>query len=97
MLTSRAYGGRRVMSSPPSVIAAGVRLLEAGDHAQRRRLARARRAEQREELAVRDVQVDVVDRDDVAVGLARALDARPSANAALEDVEAPLELVVRDR
>ena len=84
------------MSSPPSVMRPRVRLLEAGDHAQRRRLARARRAEQREELAVRDVQVDVVDRDDVAVGLARAFDARPHANAALEDVEAALELVVRD-
>ena len=39
--------------------AAGVGLLEAGDHAQRRRLARARRAEQREELAVGDVRSTV--------------------------------------
>ena len=34
--------------------AAGVRLLEPGDHAQRRRLAGAGRAEQREELACGD-------------------------------------------
>ena len=40
--------------------------LEAGDHAQRRGLAAARRAEQREELAVAIVEVDVVDGDDVA-------------------------------
>jgi len=45
--------------------------LEAGDHPQRRRLPRARRTEHREELAVVDVEVDPVDRDDgeVPVGL----------------------------
>ena len=48
---------------------AGGRQLEAGDHAQGRRLARARRPEHREELAVADVEVDAVDRDDVAVVL----------------------------
>ena len=52
---------------------AGGRQLEAGDHPQRRRLARARRAEHREELAVADVEVDAVDGDDVAEALRRRL------------------------
>ena len=55
--------------------AAGVGTLEAGDHAQRRRLARARRAEHREELARADVEVDTRDRDDVAVDAADAAQA----------------------
>ena len=42
------------------------RLLEAADHPQRRRLAAARRAEQAEELAVLDLEIDVVDGDGVA-------------------------------
>ena len=41
------------------------RLLEAGDHPQRRGLAAAGRSEQREELAGLDAQLDVVDGDDV--------------------------------
>ena len=51
---------------------AGGRLLEAGDHPQHRRLARAARAEHREELAVVDREVHVVDGGDVAEGLAQA-------------------------
>ena len=50
--------------------AAGV-LLEARDHAQRRGLAAAGRAEQRDELALADPQVDVVDRDEIAEPPAR--------------------------
>jgi hypothetical protein len=46
--------------------AAAVGLLEAGDQAQRRALARARRAEQREELAATDVERDGVDGRDLA-------------------------------
>src|SRR5262249_40176444 len=42
---------------------AGGRALEAGDHPQRRRLAAARRTEQREEFARVDEGVDAVDRD----------------------------------
>jgi hypothetical protein len=38
--------------------AAGVRFLEACDHAQRRRLTATGRSEQRIELAGRDIQVD---------------------------------------
>ena len=41
------------------------RLVEAGDHAQRRGLPAARRAEQREELPGTHLEVDVVDRDQV--------------------------------
>ena len=50
-------------------------LLEAGDHAQRRRLAAAGRSEHREELAALDVERQVVDRGDVVEALADALDA----------------------
>ena len=49
--------------------------LEAGDHAQGRRLARAGRAEQREELAGADVQVHARDRHDLAEGLAHPVEA----------------------
>src|SRR5207248_5572382 len=44
---------------------AGVRLLEASDHPQRRRLATAGGAEEREEAAALDLQRDVVDGGDV--------------------------------
>jgi hypothetical protein len=44
---------------------AGGRLLEAGDHPQGGRLAAARGAQQREELALGDPQVDALDRPDV--------------------------------
>ena len=77
------------MSSPPSVTRAVVGLLEAGDDPQRRRLARARRAEQREELAVGDRQVDVVDRDDVAVGLPDSGDADVSCQGSPRGCRAP--------
>ena len=50
------------MSWSPTRIAPGGRVLEARHHAQRRRLAAARRAEQREERAGRDREVEVVDR-----------------------------------
>ncbi len=51
MLTGRSYGGLRVTSTPCSSTPPGVGELEAGDHAQRRRLARAGGPEHREELA----------------------------------------------
>ena len=50
------------------------RLLEAGDHPQRRGLAAARRPEQARELAARDAQVHVVDGHDVAEPLRDADD-----------------------
>src|SRR5690606_13811815 len=57
---------------------AAVIRLEAREHAQRRRLAAARRAEEREELAGRDVEVDTVEhpRGPVALRDATELDAR---------------------
>jgi hypothetical protein len=51
------------------------RLLEAGDHPQRRRLAAAARAEQREELAAGDVEVERADRHHVAEALRDGLEA----------------------
>jgi len=46
-------------------------LLEARDHAQHRGLARARRPEEGEELAIGDVEIDAVDRHHVAERLAQ--------------------------
>jgi hypothetical protein len=48
---------------------AGRGLLEATDHPQRGGLPTARRAEQAEELAVLDLEVDVVDRQRIAIAL----------------------------
>ena len=61
MLSGRSYGGRPARSWPSSTMRAGGRRLEAGQHPQQRRLAAARRAEQREDLALGDVEADVVD------------------------------------
>ena len=60
--------GSAVTSTPPSRIDAGGRLLEAGDHPQHRGLARPRRAEDGEQLAVGDGQVGALDGDHL-VGL----------------------------
>ena len=49
--------------------AAARRLLEPGDHPERRRLAGPRRAKHREELAIAHVEVDAGDGDHVAVPL----------------------------
>ena len=51
--------------------------LEAGEHAQHRRLAAARRPEEHEELAVGDLEVEGVDRGDVAEALRDRLEADP--------------------
>ena len=63
MLTSRANGGWRVTSTPWRRTRPRGRQLEPRDHPEGRRLARARRPEHREELAVADVEIDVVDGD----------------------------------
>ena len=52
--------------------AAGARLDQPREHPQGRRLAAARRPEQRDELAVGDVEVELVDGDRRAVALADA-------------------------
>ena len=67
---------RNVLVLDPD-FAAG-RPLEAGDHPQRRRLAAAARTQQGEELPLRQLQVDVVDRGKLveALGHASQLDAR---------------------
>ena len=66
--------------------AAGAQLLEAGEQAQQRGLAAAGGAEQREELALPDVEGEVFDRADRAEALGHALEAhqrgRPPAGAA---------------
>jgi hypothetical protein len=59
--------------------AAGVRSLEAGDQPQQGGLAAARRAEQREELAVMNVEGKPVDRCRVAEALGEALNAQQHA------------------
>ena len=66
MLTLRLNGGSHVTSWPWSSIRPRRRLLEAADHPEGRRLAAAGRAEEAEELAVADLEVDVVDGDLVA-------------------------------
>ena len=62
--------------APPMRIAPRSGCFQAGDQAQRRRLAGAGRAEQHDELAVLDVERQIVDGDDVAEALVkRARDA----------------------
>jgi hypothetical protein len=53
---------------------AGCRQLEPGDHAERRRLAAARRSEHDEELAVGDREGRLADGDEIAEGLVQLLD-----------------------
>ena len=63
---SRFSGGSSFIALAGDDDVARGRALEAGDHAQRRRLAAARRAEQADDLARRDRQIDVVDGDEGA-------------------------------
>ena len=74
MLVSRSYGGTFSTASPWSRIRPSVGHLEAGEHPQRRRLAAARRAQQREELALGDREAHVVHRDEVAEALRHVLE-----------------------
>jgi len=71
VLTSRRYGGRPVTSRPASSIRPWS---GRSKPAISRRVSscRARGPEQGEELAARDLEVDAVDRDDIAVSLADA-------------------------
>ena len=70
MATSRSRGRMSLTTSPPISISPSLDVFEAGDRAQERALAAARRADQHGELAVRDVEVDAahgVDRAEVLV------------------------------
>ena len=81
MPMSRRLGGTRVMSLPSTRIAPGVGAVEAGDEAERGRLAAAARAEQGEELALLEREVDPVERDDVAERPAQLAGARRAPSA----------------
>ena len=58
----------RVTSLPPTTMLARVGLVEAGDEAQRGRLAAAARPEQRDELALSEREVDALERRHGAEG-----------------------------
>ena len=58
---SRCFGGNAVDHSAADADFAVGDLLEAGDHAQQRRLAAARGADQDAEFAVGDIDVDTAD------------------------------------
>ena len=66
---SRDRGGSSLTTVPPIAISPAGDVLEAGDHAQQRRLAAARGPDEHDELARPDREVDAVDHLVVAVGL----------------------------
>ena len=74
MLTLRLCGGTRETSRALEPDGALGRGLETRDHPQRGRLAAARRAQQREELARGDGEVGFVDRDVVGEALRDVVD-----------------------
>ena len=67
-------GGEPAMSLPSKTIAARRRLVDPGDHVEERRLAGAVRADQADDRALGDREVDVVDRDQAAELLAERVD-----------------------
>ena len=71
MPTSRLCGGGADHLGVAEANAAVVGPDKAGEHHQQRRLARAGRPEQCQELAAADVEVDVIERADQAVGLGK--------------------------
>ena len=62
-----SWVGSRVMSRPAKTIAAFARARIAADRHHQGRLAGAVRADQRDDLALADLEVDALERDDVAV------------------------------
>ena len=70
MLTSRSFGGSSVTSLPPIRMVPAVGISRPAIMRKRRRLAAARRAEQRHQRAGLDVEGDVVDGGHGAVALA---------------------------
>jgi hypothetical protein len=69
MAMPRLDGGMSLTFSPAISERAGGDLLEPGDRAQQRRLPAARRADEDDELARFDVEVDAVENVQIAVGL----------------------------
>ena len=63
---SRSFGGTSLTTPLADEDVARGLLFQAGEHAQRGRLAAARRADEHQELLVADLEVEVVDRGDVA-------------------------------
>ena len=59
--------GRHVVHDPVADADSRRDRLESGDHAQRRALSTARRADEHDELAVGDIEIDAVNRDVAAV------------------------------
>ncbi len=74
MLTGRRCGGTGSKIDAVQQDTAGAGLLEARDQPQQRRLAAAGRSEQREELALIDVERKMIDRGEAAEALADAFD-----------------------
>src|SRR5215472_4034521 len=71
--------------------AAGARLLKSGNEPQQRGLAAAGRTEQREELALKDLERELVDRGELAEALAQGLNTQERLDIALGPWrEAPL-------
>ena len=66
-------GSRSVTSRSSKTMAPGAQPLEAGDAGERRALAAARGAQQRQELAIGDADVEAVDRGDLTVALGQLL------------------------
>ena len=66
MLVGRLLGGVSAMSSPPMMIWPSVGVSRPEIMRSKRGLAAARRAEQREELVLGNVDVDIVDGNDAA-------------------------------
>ncbi len=77
MPSPRSRGSRSLTARPSMRISPADRILEAGDHAQRRGLAAARGTDQHDELAVLDCQVESFDGDHGPVGLAQPLELDP--------------------
>ena len=66
MAMPRFDGGTSLTTSPPIFIVPLVMSSRPGDQAEERRLAAARRADEDDELALLDVEVDALDDVDVA-------------------------------
>ena len=101
-LRARMYIGSSVTSWPSSIDAARVGRRQADGHVERRRLAGAVRAEQADDLARRDVEVDAAHDRAAAVGLGRgrcvrsvAISGRVSQALALRTLPLPPFVCVR--